>query len=842
MDLLAPLSGVVVPLDAVPDPVFARRMVGDGVALDPTTSEVLAPAAGTISQLHDAHHALAVLTDEGVEVLVHVGLDTVALAGRGFTPLVARGERVERRQPLLRFDADAVALGARSLLTAVLVTGGGRLVSSSAAGGLVEAGESVLLAVEPAREAGEKAAGGAEAGGSAASPPVRVVNAAGLHARPAAVLATEARRYASRVRLVRGVDGANAKSVVAIMGLSTKQGDAVRVEATGPDARAAVAALAALLAAGCGEAREAAPTPAAPPLRAASAEGELAGAPASPGLAIGRVFRHRRVEIGVSERGGTVEEERARLAAAVAEAARQLEALKRHAPERSRAQILEVHLALLDDPELVEPTQAALAAGKSAAFAWREAFTSHAAKLEQLDNPLLRERAADVRDVGQRLLALVAGVTPSRAEIPEGSIVVAEELTPSDLAAFDRKRVAGLATTTGGSTSHVAILARAMGIPAVCGVDEAALALADGARVVLDGTHGTLRVNPDARDVSRTRARMERLAAQREADQAAAFAEGRTRDGHRVEVVANIRNVEDAREAVAAGAEGVGLLRSEFLFLGDRTEPPTEDEQAAAYLAVAETLGRDRRFVVRTLDVGGDKPLSYVPLPREANPFLGIRGIRFSLEHPDLFRTQLRAILRAAPVGNVHVMFPMIATLDELRAAKRLLAEEQRAVPHAVKVGIMVEVPSAAIVAEVLAREVDFLSVGTNDLTQYTLAMDRAHPQLAKHADALHPAVLRMIALTVEGAHEHGKWVGVCGGLASDPLAVPLLTGLGVDELSVGVPAIAPVKAGLARWTLDACTELASEALRLRTVAEVRELLAGRVDETGSATAERVLP
>jgi phosphocarrier protein FPr/phosphocarrier protein len=381
-----------------------------------------------------------------------------------------------------------------------------------------------------------------------------------------------------------------------------------------------------------------------------------------------------------------------------------------------------------------------------------------------------------------------------------------------------------------------------MGIPAVCGVDEAALSLPDGARVVIDGTHGLLRVNPDDRDVSLARERIARLAAQREADLASAFAQARTRDGHRVEVVANIRNVEDAREAVAAGAEGVGLLRSEFLFLGDRAEAPSEDEQAAAYAAVAETLGKERRLVVRTLDVGGDKPLSYLPLPREANPFLGIRGIRFSLEHPDLFRTQLRAILRAAPFGNVHVMFPMIATLDELRAAKRHLAEEQRAVPHAVKVGIMVEVPSAAIAAEVLAREVDFVSIGTNDLTQYTLAMDRAHPQLARQADALHPAVLRMIAMTVEGAHEHGKWVGVCGGLASDPLAVPLLTGLGVDELSVGVPAIAPVKAALGRWTLDACMDLATGALRLRTIGEVRSYLAEHVDETGSLPAERVLP
>jgi phosphocarrier protein FPr/phosphocarrier protein len=529
----------------------------------------------------------------------------------------------------------------------------------------------------------------------------------------------------------------------------------------------------------------------------------------------------------------------------VREAARQIEALKLHAQERARAQIMEVHLALLEDPDLVEPTEIALARGKSAAFAWQQAYMGHAARLERLDNPLLRERAADVRDVGQRLLALLAGVAPADMAVPEGAVLVADELTPSEMVIFDRVKLAGLATTTGGSTSHVAILARAKGVPAVCGVDENLLEVRDGVPVVVDGTQGLVRVDPDERVTARARSRIARQAEQRTAAQAAAFRDGRTRDGHRVEVAANIRNAQDAREAITAGAEGIGLLRSEFLFLGDRTEPPSEEEQADIYRAIAETVGKDRKLVIRTLDVGGDKPLSYLPLPREANPFLGVRGIRVSLENPALFLAQLRAILRAAPAGDMHVMFPMIATLEELREAKSLLAEAQRVVPHAVKVGIMVEVPSAAIIAEVLAREVDFLSIGTNDLTQYTLAMDRGHAQLAKQADALHPAVLRMIALTIEGAHEHGKWVGVCGGLASDPLAVPVLTGLGVDELSVGISSVGEVKATLARWTIDDCSELASQTLRLRTAADVREFLLKNIEppeqDDELAAAARVL-
>jgi phosphocarrier protein FPr/phosphocarrier protein len=379
----------------------------------------------------------------------------------------------------------------------------------------------------------------------------------------------------------------------------------------------------------------------------------------------------------------------------------------------------------------------------------------------------------------------------------------------------------------------VAIIARSMGIPAVCGIDEAALALPAGARVVIDGTHGLLKVSPEESFVSKVRERVARQAARREAEKASAFAPARTRDGHRVEVAANVRNAKEAREAMAAGAEGVGLLRSEFLFF-DREAAPDEEEQAAAYAGVAEAVGRERPAVIRTLDVGGDKPLPYLPIPREANPFLGLRGVRVSLEYPEAFRTQLRAILRAAPLGNVHVMFPMVATLDEVRAAKQILAEEQRAVPHALKVGIMIEVPSAAVIAEVLAREVDFFSIGTNDLTQYVLAMDRGHPSLARHADALHPAVLRMIAMTVEGAHEHGKWVGVCGGIASDVLAVPILVGLGVDELSVDIPSIAPVKATISRWSMDACAAAATAVLRLRTTGEVRKYLADRVEEAGA--------
>lgn len=839
LEVLPPLSGLVVPLDAVPDPVFARRLVGDGVAIDPTSNEVLAPFAGTVTQLHDAHHAVAITNADGIEVLIHVGLDTVALRGRGFTALVARGAQVEAGQALLRFDPELVAREARSLISAVVVTERGRVRALHPVHGLVGAGVGVLFTLELA--GAQVPARAVQGGETVLSEVVVLPNPEGLHARPAAVLAAEARRYSSEVKLLGPQGEANARSLVAVMGLSTKKGDAVRVRATGSDARAAVAALTRLLQEGCGEKAGAkggeptltlVPPPAPEQARVVAGAGELAGAAASPGLAIGRVLQHRAGALVVPERGGSELEERTRYAAALREASAQLEKLKAQAAPL-QAQLLGMHQELLQDPELAELAEGPLRAGKSAAFAWQQAYTTHAGKLEKLENKLLRERASDVRDVGRRALALLAGAQEQSLTVSPGTILIAEEVSPSEMASLERSKLAGLCTTTGSATSHVAILARAMGLPAVCGIDEAALALEDGAQVILDGTRGLLRTNPTAAQLEQVTQQLARDASRRTAEQGAAAKQAHTKDGHRVEVVANITSVEDAKKAVAAGAEGVGLLRTELLF-EDRDTAPSEDEQAAQYGAIAAVLGKERPFVIRTLDAGADKPLSYLQLPKEQNPFLGLRGVRISLAYPEMFRTQLRAVLRSAAQGDVHVMFPMISDLGEVRAARQLLAEEQARLGGQVKVGVMIEVPSAALQAELLAREVDFFSIGTNDLTQYVLAMDRGHPKLARQAEAIHPAVLKMIGMTCDGARVHGKWVGVCGGLASDPQAAPLLVGLGVKELSVSVPAIASVKAALARFTLAECQSLAQAALRLGTISEVRALLVAHAEAHAS--------
>lgn len=832
-ELTAPLSGVMVPLEDVPDPVFAQKMVGDGISIDPTSDELLAPLSGKVTQLHRANHAVTITGDNGLQVLLHIGLDTVMLRGEGFTPLVKEGDIVSTGQPLIRFDPLVVGARAVSLLTQMVIANGDLVTRYVPAKGLVTAGKDAALSVDLVGGAPEAETSGTA--GAISSDEVTLPNPAGLHARPAAVFAAEAKKYKSEIRLLRGSDSANAKSIVSLMGLATNFGDKVRVQATGPDAGEAAGALARLLAEGSGEKPGDAPAPAPSPaaaaapsagaVRAAAADAnELTGVSASPGLAVGKIVQFRQEVIDVKEAGESPQRERARLESARHEAHQQIEGLKARLTDPSKAQILDAHLELLEDPDLNDTAIGCISEGKSAGFAWRVAFQKQASMLEKLDNPLLRERAGDVRDVGRRVLALLAGVEQAQIDVPADSILIAEELSPSDTAALDRSKVLGFCTTTGGATSHVAILARSLGIPAICGIDEGALQLANGTLVVLDGSHGSLRRNPSDEELEKAHERIKRQAAKREEEKFIASKVAMTADGHRVEVVANIRNAQEAREAVAAGAEGVGLLRSEFLF-DDRDTAPSEDEQAAEYCAVAEALGRERPLVVRTLDVGGDKPLSYMPLPKEDNPFLGLRGVRVSLDRPDMFRTQLRAILRAAAIGNLHVMFPMVATIEEVRAARKMLLEEAGDRAHNVKVGVMIEVPAAALIAEPLAREVDFFSIGTNDLTQYTLAMDRGHPKLAKQADALHPAVLRLIGMTVEGAHKHGKWVGVCGGIASDAMAVPVLVGLGVDELSVSIPAVGSIKAQLARLTMDEARQLAARVLQLGTAAEVRALL-----------------
>jgi phosphoenolpyruvate-protein phosphotransferase len=679
-----------------------------------------------------------------------------------------------------------------------------------------------------------------------------IVNPTGLHARPAAVFVKTAKKFKSKIKVQHGPKKANAKSVISILALGVERGGQIRLLIDGEDEAEALTVLKEAVESGLGDdlnhggpAKAEKPAPAeekpqsgsetaAKPAAAAN-EKSVRAIPAATGIAIGPLHQFKIAAIEVTETTSTADppENKKRLEQAIATAETELQSLHTQVMERigaEEAAIFEAHMAILDDPGLFESACDRIEAGADAASAWQAAVDETAATLAAVKDELLAARALDIRDVGQRVLRILTGAATTGPELPENPVIlIADDLSPSETVSLDVERVLGFATASGGANGHTAILARALGLPAIVGAGKGILSLANGRQAILNGDTGTLTLDPDAKALTAAYGVQQEQLARRTAALAAAAELATTIDGHRVEVAGNIGSVADAKQAAEFGAEGVGLLRTEFLFL-ERTEAPTEDEQFAVYRDIALAMG-ERPVIIRTLDVGGDKPLPYLSLTHEENPFLGQRGLRLCLARPELLRTQLRAILRAARFGNLKIMFPMVTHLDEWAAARRLV-EEVRAelkVP-AVDLGIMIEVPAAALLADIFAPEIDFFSIGTNDLTQYTLAMDRTNPAVSAQADGLNPAVLKLIANTVQAAHAAGKWVGVCGELGANPQAVPVLLGLGVDELSVSVPAIPTVKAQVRSLTFTTTQKLAAQALTCASATEVRRIVAGVID------------
>ena len=655
-------------------------------------------------------------------------------------------------------------------------------------------------------------------------------NPTGLHARPATTFAAVAKAYTSEVRVRYGDKVSNGKSLASLLKLGAEGGSMIRIMAQGSDESAALQALKEAVESGLGEVEEAPGGAEAIPAYAWEAEPNQAvvpGVPASPGLAIGPLRFFKRSKFVVEATAKDLDAEKAHLREAVAAARVQLNDLYQEVKERSgagQASIFLAHAEFLDDPELVQAVESRIDSGASAGWAWQQTIEERVAELKQVDDALIAGRAVDLGDVGSRVLRFLAHKIEEGPLLPAGPVILlAEDLTPSDTAGLDPAFVLGFCTAGGGPTSHSAIIARALGIPAVVGAGPALLNQPEGAEAILDGNRGNLYISPSPATLAAAREALQSMEGQREAEKLRCYEPALMTDGHRVEVVANIGRADEAAQAVNAGGEGVGLLRTEFLFL-DRTSPPTEEEQFSAYREMAQALN-GLPLIIRTLDIGGDKAAPYLDMPAEENPFLGVRGIRLCLARPELFRSQLRAIYRAAEFGLVRIMFPMVSTLEDLEAAKTMAAEVRWELgAKAVEIGIMVEVPSAVVMAEELAQEVDFFSIGTNDLTQYVLAMDRGHPVLAKQADGLHPAVLRMVDRTVQAATAAGKWVGVCGGIAGDPRGATILTGLGVTELSVSIPSIAAIKAQVRRLSLVRAQALARQAIACRTAAEVRSL------------------
>lgn len=655
-------------------------------------------------------------------------------------------------------------------------------------------------------------------------------NKTGFHARPAAVFVDLAKRFQSDIRVRHNEQVGSGKSLISLLQLGIEHGATIRVSAQGVDAAKALDELQTAIASGLDdepEEAQQADTTTNQTWTPQSVGMSVAGISASTGLALGPIRQYMRRTLVVEDTPGDAMTEGNRLQEALFAAQQELDKLYEEVKTRlgsGKAAIFRVHSEFLNDAALIQQTIILIYQGHSAAWSWQHVIQERVSQVQKLDDPILAGRAIDLSDVGQRVLRHLTGTTTEQATAPTTPVIlVAPDLTPSDTASLDHDVILGLCTAKGGPTSHTAIIARSLGIPAVVGAGDSVLDIPDGTPGILDGSAGKLYLKPSEADIQTARSLQQDLQRQQDEAHATRFAPAQTTDGYRLEIAANINRASEAAQAVAAGAEGVGLMRTEFLFLG-RDSAPSEDEQFAAYRDMAQALA-GRPLIIRTLDIGGDKEVSYLDMPREDNSFLGVRGIRLCLVRPDLFIPQLRAIYRAAAYGPISIMFPMISTLEELAQA-RTIAEQVRQEVGAARlpIGIMIEVPSAVILADHFAQEVDFFSIGTNDLTQYTLAMDRLHPQLAKQADALHPAVLRMIERTVQAAKSEGKWVGVCGGIAGDPLGAMILAGIGVSELSVTVPGIASVKAQMRSHSMAEMQQLAQQALQCRTAAEVRKL------------------
>lgn len=629
---------------------------------------------------------------------------------------------------------------------------------------------------------------------------VTLHNPLGLHARPAAKLIRLARPFDARItieNLTMHAGPADVASLNGILSLAARQSHQLRFRAQGKEARQALDELAAFIESGCGDDDRQA---AAPP-----------GIAASPGIAIGPLVRFKPAPIIIEKRTAPdPAAEWARLEKALA------------AAQTSSHAILDAQSLFLEDPQLLARARQLIYDDHlDAAFAWQSTAAEFTARLRAIDDPYISARHADLSDAAARVLQSLTGASVASIEMTKPSILAARDLLPSQVEKLDPSLVLGVCLETGSATAHSAILARARAIPAIVGLGPTLSDVAEGTIVAIDGEQGQLWVSPDEAQIQLLGERRRHWLSARQAAQSGRKAPSFTRDGRRISVLANLSREGEAAEAVDRGAEGVGVLRTEFLFL-NRTAAPDEEEQFAAYRNIAQALG-GRPLVIRTLDIGGDKPVPYVDIGPESNPFLGWRGIRLTLGRRDLFETQLRAILRVSRDYPVEVLLPMVSTLEELRQAKSIISTID---PRArLPIGVMIEVPSAAVIADQLAAEVTRLSIGTNDLVQYLLAADRTNPRVAHVADHFQPALLRTIEHIVNAGRQAGISVDVCGEMAADILATPLLLGLGVEELSVSPAFIPQLKQAIAACTLTEAKALAQKALHSPTSASVRNLI-----------------
>lgn len=562
----------------------------------------------------------------------------------------------------------------------------------------------------------------------------------------------------------------------------------------------------------------------------------IKGVAASSGIAIGKALVVEKKAIKIeSKKVNNIEEEKERFLNAVKIAKDQVSKIKDLTEKKlgkDKSAIFDAHLMMLDDPELIGAVSTQIEAeGVNAEYALKSTVDMFIGIFEQMDNEYMRERAADIKDIGGRLLSILLGINDtSLSEIYEKCIVVAKDLTPSDTAQMDSEMVQGFVTDVGGRTSHSAIMARTLEIPAVVGTQNGTENIKNGDFIIIDGDKGLVIINPEKEVIDEYSKKIDEIAKRKSELLIFKDAESKTLDGRVVELASNIGSPKDIAGALKNGAEGVGLFRTEFLYM-DRDSMPTEEEQFNSYKEVLEGM-KGKPVIIRTLDIGGDKKLSYLPIGEEMNPFLGYRAIRICLDRKDIFKTQLRALYRASIYGKLKIMFPMISGLQEIISAKEVIEEikqelrnEGKAFSDDVQVGIMIEIPSAAVISDILAKHVDFFSIGTNDLVQYSLAVDRMNEKISHMYDPFNPAVLRLIKMVIDNGHKEGKMVGMCGEMAGDPAAIPVLLGLGLDEFSMSAVSILNARKLIRSMDYKKAQEIGTTVLTLSTSQEIKEYI-----------------
>lgn len=815
LDVLSPLAGTAVPLPSVPEVLPHTSPPQDGLMLLPSSHQLLAPITGTVTSVQPHLHTLVLRTGE-VEILIRLGPGT-SIRQEAFKPFVQPGDTVTAGQKLLEFAPAGLPSPGMTRHVLILVKAPAPITLREKVSGPVQPGQklfTLLLASLPNMQ--ENQTTFSESG------PISLGPLGGLPAKSAAVLADLAAQYPYDITLFHDKKSANAKSIVSLLGLSLSAQDEIILRVYGPQAQANEMllklhhALQHGLPAPDSSAR---PTPATgePELPA-----QLTGLCACGGLASGPSFLVTVKPLSFEENTAHPQAECALLEQALHTLAAQLKAQIAAEKNTESRDILNAHLLLLQDPLLAETTHQTILQGKTAAFAFNTAIRQSIDILKKTKNRFLMERIADLKDIRREVLGQLTGQQHRLPEIPPGSLLVAEDLLPSDVAALPQQ-VAGVLLAHGSPTAHAGILLRNRNIPAVVQAGPAVLNIPQGTPILLDADQALALLCPTPAQQADFEQRKQRSVLENQRASQTAQEPAQTKDHVRILVEANVADAEESARAKQAGADGLGLVRTEFLFQ-NRTMAPTEEEQTALYQAI---VAQSRGMVTfRLLDAGGDKPIAFINIPAEENPIAGIRGVRAFTQNELFFRSQLRALLRVRPLHRVRIMLPMVSFVSELVLFKQMVEQEKKnlGIEEPVQIGVMIEVPAAALTAEQLAREADFFSLGTNDLTQYTLAIDRGHKQLSPLVDPLHPSVLKLMAAAAAGAGLYQKPVAVCGAAAADPAAVALLIGLGVTELSVSAAAVARTKALVRKLAVPACRQLLQQALQLAESKAVRQL------------------